>query len=158
MSNFGRSLRKTVELKNLSVPNDKAPSQTQLRKILLHQPVNSHCTLARRPHIRKLHSPSSALETILESGELPPSNTWQRTRERPGSGFLSTFMKMEQHLWGWDFGQTEAIIRYISNGRMEILRLAAIKPLASRQAKFQNCGTWKGAGFLFCLCFGQQRF
>lgn len=130
------------------------PHHGQKKRILLHQPVNSHCTrergersLDQTTHQEASFSILQARGQTTESGELPPSNTWHPP-SLPHIGFLLTFMLELETL-----GQTEAIIRYISTGRMKILRLAAIKPSASRLSKFQNCGTWKGAGFFVLPLF-----
>ena len=77
MSNFERSLRKTVELKNHSVPNDKAPSQTEKEKF---SSINLLTVIVLWSPNQTTHQEASfsilqAGGQTTESGELPPSPT-----------------------------------------------------------------------------------
>ena len=156
MSNFGRSLRKTVELKNHSVPNDKAPSQTEKEKF---SSINLLTVIPPCWSLRK----TTHQEASFWSSE-PWDKSWSLARilhQAPDTARQRLSFKICGEVVGRRSDRMEgAVIRYISNGLdggMKILRLAAITPLAPRQTKFQNCGTWKGPGFLYCPCFGRER-
>ena len=135
------------------------PHLGQKKRILLHQPVNSHCTRERGVRTLDLTRDHTSGSFILHPpGRGPNHGVWRASsipQLTPPSHLNSAFFWHScrgwlAHLWYWrveTLGQTEAIIRYISTGRMKILRLAPIKPSAPRLSKFQNCGTWKGAGF-----------
>ena len=142
------------------------PHLGQKKRILLHQPVNSHCTRERgvrtleptRDHTSGsfiLHPPGLGTNHGVWRASSIPHLTPPSHLTSPQIGFLLTFMPgLAGTSVGLEtLGQSEAIIRNISTGRMKILRLAAIKPSAPRLSKFQNCGTWKGAGFFVLPLF-----
>ena len=108
MSNFGPSLRKTVELKNHSVPNDKAPSQTEKEKFssinlltVIVEPQLDHTSGASdssRPRgLETSRSLKSFLHHTPDSGFLLPSLERATTSEEQEPS-LDTFQ-----MDGWKY-------------------------------------------------------